>query len=208
MRNPGARSLIHERLGTVMSGLRDLFKRRVNEKGRVSRRQSGASNRISGLESDTPFYEAAFVLYGRGRRRSRLRLPSLSGRLRRTATMDNKGKRDRPRSVLLPRNHDPFVSLENILCWQATDASCQKEERRGLLCTDVTRRNTITMIGPKAPVNFYSCYFTSPRTKEETLHGVTFVNPLRPRHTPTSRKIILHKLRVIPVLAQTGSKQK
>lgn len=33
---------------------RDLFKRRVNEKGGVSRRQSGASNRISGLESDTP----------------------------------------------------------------------------------------------------------------------------------------------------------
>lgn len=73
MRNPSAQSLIHERFRTVMSGLRDLFERRVNEKGRVSRRQSGASNRISGLESDTPFYEAALVLYGRGRRRSRLR---------------------------------------------------------------------------------------------------------------------------------------
>lgn len=140
MRNPGARSLIHERLGTVMSGLQDLFERRVNEKGRVSRRQSGASNRISGLESDTPFYEAAFVLYGRGRRRSRLRVPSLSGRLRRTATMDNKGKRDRPRSVPLPRNHDPFVSLENILCWQATDASCQKEERLAAACCARTWR--------------------------------------------------------------------
>jgi len=130
--------------------LRDLFKRRVNEKGRVSRRQSGASNRISGLESDTPSTKPRSFYTGEGDGDLAFHCtPSLSGRLRRTATMDNKGKRDRPCSVLRPRNHDPFVSLENILCWQATDASCQKEERRGLLCTDVTRRNTITVIGPR-----------------------------------------------------------
>jgi len=132
-----------------MSGPRDLFKRRVNEKGRVSRRQSGASNRISGLESDTPstkprsFYtgegdaDLAFVYH---------HCPVGFGEQRQWITKESE--------TVLPRNHDPFVSLENILCWQATDASCQKEERRGLLCTDVTQRNTITMIGLRSLSTF------------------------------------------------------
>lgn len=41
----------------------EIFKHRVNEKRGVSRRQSGASNRISGLESDTPFYEEPYSFY-------------------------------------------------------------------------------------------------------------------------------------------------
>jgi len=44
------------------------FKDRVNEKRRVSRRQSGASNRISGLESDTTSGEPRFFYAGEGDR--------------------------------------------------------------------------------------------------------------------------------------------
>lgn len=176
-------SLIHERLGTVMSGPRDLFKRRVNEKGRVSRRQSGASNRISGLESDTPSTKPRFVLYGWGRRWSRLRVPSLSGRLRRTATMDNKGERDRAatksRSIRLAWKYI-------MLAGNGRELPKGRTPRLVVHGRDAAEHNYHDR--PSVPVYFYCCYFTSPRTKE-MLHDVIFVNPLGPQHTLTFMKI-------------------
>jgi len=100
------------------------FKDRVNEKRGVSRRQSGASNRISGLESDTTSGEPRFFYAGEGDRDLAFVYHHCHGRLRGTATMDNKRKRGRPSAVALRlRNHgSDSLRLEiHYASWQTMD---------------------------------------------------------------------------------------
>lgn len=111
-----------------------------------------------------------------GRRRSRLRVPSLSGRLRGTATMDNKGKRDRPRSVLRPDEITIHSSRLKIYYAGRQRTRAAKRKIAAACCARTWRGGT--QLPRSAPVNFYCCYFTSPRMKEKMPHGVIFVNSL------------------------------
>lgn len=155
------------------------FERRVKEKQGASR--SGASNRISGLESDTlPFSETSSMRFrftrtwGDGDRAFVRTHPESD--VSRNRDNGHKGERDRaPPLVFVPPapwNHDPFVSPGNILRRQATNR--QKRRAPIVACCARTWRGG-TQLPRSAPVNFCCCYF-APRIKSCILYGDIFAN--------------------------------
>lgn len=143
------------------------FSNNVLTKNEEYRRQSGASNRILGLESDTPSSHSrrAYVSFYAGEGDGDLAFPRPlpHGRLRGTATMGNKGKRDAAPSPLR-RRHEITSHSSRLEIYYAgrRRTNCQKEDRRGLLRSNVTRQNAITTIA----INFCCCYFLTPRIGE------------------------------------------